>query len=186
MNSRSLVIGYHGCDLKLAKRLAAGGINLAPSRNLYDWLGNGQYIWEYSLERGWQWALEAAKDGRIKTPAVVGIVVDLGNCLDLVDAEALQIVRDAYQRYQQLCQLSGSNEERNRGPGFRARYLDCMVFETLHAWRQEQGLPPFDTVRGFFVEGSELYPGAGLRDRDHIQICVRNPQCIKGYFLPKN
>lgn len=186
MNSRSLIIGYHGCDVAIARRVVAGELDLAQSKNLYDWLGNGQYVWEDSLERGWQWAIQAVKEGRIKQPAVIGVVVDLGHCLNLIDAEALQLVREAYARYKELCTLSDAREVRNRGPEFRARFLDCMVFETLHAWRKEQGLPAFDTVRGFFVEGTELYPGAGLRDRDHIQICVRNPRCVKGYFLPKH
>ena len=185
MTLRSLLVAYHGCDLKVARRLAAGEEELRPSKNPYDWLGNGQYGWQDSQERGWQWALQAAKEGRIKTPAVIGMVIDPQHCLNLVEKEALDLVRDAYQAYRQLCAASGMMEERNRGVDLRARYLDCAVFETLHANRVSQGLPAFDTVRGFFVEGTELYPGAGLRDRDHIQICVRNPQCIKGYFLPR-
>jgi hypothetical protein len=38
----------------------------------------------------------------------------------------------------------------------------------------------------YFYEGDELYPNAGFREKDHIQICVRNPNCIKGFFLPRN
>ena len=41
-------------------------------------------------------------------------------------------------------------------------------------------------VRGFFVEGQELYSGAGFRELDHIQICARSPKQINGYFLPRN
>lgn len=33
-----------------------------------------------------------------------------------------------------------------------------------------------------FTEGKPLYPGAGFHEKSHIQICVRNPNCIKGYF----
>jgi len=36
-----------------------------------------------------------------------------------------------------------------------------------------------------FWEGNELYPNAGFRKKNHIQICIRNPNCIKGYFLPR-
>ena len=36
----------------------------------------------------------------------------------------------------------------------------------------------------YFWEGQELYPNAGFREKNHIQICVCNPNCIKGYFLP--
>jgi hypothetical protein len=48
-----------------------------------------------------------------------------------------------------------------------------------------EGKPEFDTVRGFFVEGRELYPAAGFRELDHIQICVRSPQRVIGYFWPR-
>lgn len=34
-------------------------------------------------------------------------------------------------------------------------------------------------------EGHSLYPNAGFAEKDHIQICVCNPNCIKGYFLPR-
>ena len=37
----------------------------------------------------------------------------------------------------------------------------------------------------YFWEGQKLYPNAGFREKNHIQICVCNPNCIKGYFLPR-
>lgn len=40
-------------------------------------------------------------------------------------------------------------------------------------------------MKGVFWEGVELYPDAGFREKNHIQICVRNPNCIKGFFLPR-
>lgn len=48
-----------------------------------------------------------------------------------------------------------------------------------------RGQRTFQTVRAFFVEGEPLYPQAGLRGLDHVQICVRDPQQIIGYFLPR-
>jgi hypothetical protein len=62
------------------------------------------------------------------------------------------------------------------------RYLDCAVVEMLHTIQAEDGLASFQTVRGAFLEGSPIYPGAGVRERNHIQICVRELRCIKGYF----
>ncbi|HBJ87504.1 MAG TPA: hypothetical protein DDZ88_27330 [Verrucomicrobiales bacterium] len=185
MKSLSSLIAFHGCDQTVALKGASGEMDLLPSLNHYDWLGHGYYGWEDSEARAWQWAEEAAAKGRIHKPAVLGMVVDPGFCLNLVDAGSLALVRHAYERYQNACHASGIKMARNSGAGFKARYLDCAVFEHLQASREMDGLTPFDTVRGFFVEGSELYPGAGLRDRDHIQICVRNPRCIKGYFLPR-
>ena len=57
--------------------------------------------------------------------------------------------------------------------------------ETLHQLRQEEGKAAFDTVRGFFIEGRELYAGAGFRELDHIQICVRSLDQIVGFFWPR-
>ena len=186
MLSRTMVLAFHGCEARLAQEVAAGRSILQAGRNAYDWLGHGIYGWEDSPARAWQWAKDAAAKGGIREPAVIGIVIDPGNCLNLIDTEALLLVKKGYAEYRRTCEASGMPEAKNRGSEFKARFLDCAVFETLHATRMINKLPPFDTVRGFFVEGSELYPGAGLRDRDHIQICVRNPKCIKGCFLPTN
>lgn len=164
-----------------------GGIDLDRSENAYDWLGHGSYFWEESPQRALRWAEDKHfRDGKIRNPTVLGAVITPGRCLNLVEAEAATLVRAAYVAYRDVCKTSGEPEARNRGRDFTARYLDCAVFETLHRLRENEGAPPFDTVRGFFVEGTELYPGAGIRDRDHIQICVRNPKQIIGYFLPRN
>ena len=42
----------------------------------------------------------------------------------------------------------------------------------------------FDTVRCAFSEGTPIYPGTTITTRNHIQVCVINPNCIKDYFLP--
>ena len=43
----------------------------------------------------------------------------------------------------------------------------------------------FDSLRAAFIEGERIYPGAGFYDKTHVQICVRNPNCVKGFFLPR-
>jgi hypothetical protein len=43
-------------------------------------------------------------------------------------------------------------------------------------------MPLYETVRGAFWEGERLYPNAGFRERNHVQLCVRDPAAIKGYF----
>ena len=30
-----------------------------------------------------------------------------------------------------------------------------------------------------------IYPGSMIREKTHVQICVCNPNCIKGYFEPR-
>ena len=108
------------------------------------------------------------------------------NCLNLTETEAIALVKDAYQAYLQVCADSGSTVLENRGAQLQVRFLDCAVIETLHSIRRQEGKQPFGTVRGFFLEGRQLYAGAGFRELDHIQICVRSPKQILGYFLPRN
>ena len=45
-------------------------------------------------------------------------------------------------------------------------------------------LPHFDTVRGMFTEGEELYDGAAFYRQSHVQVAVRSVDCIRGYFFP--
>ena len=43
----------------------------------------------------------------------------------------------------------------------------------------------FDSTRAVFIEGGPAFEGAGLFERTHIQICIRNPNCIQGFFMPR-
>jgi len=42
----SPVIGYHGCDLKVASDVVTRKAKLTPGMGRYDWLGTGVYFWE--------------------------------------------------------------------------------------------------------------------------------------------
>jgi hypothetical protein len=187
MVSRSLVLGYHGCDLQVARGIVSGRKQQLRSTNEYDWLGSGFYFWEDSPARALRWAQDEArrKTKKVSTPAVLGAIIDLGNCLNLIDAEHLNLVKSAHTAYMEMCKISGGTPLQNRGKDLRARYLDKVVFETLHNLRKQKKQKPFQTVRAFFVEGEPLYEDAGLRTLDHVQICVRNPENIIGYFLPR-
>ena len=85
-------------------------------------------------------------------------------------------------------QSSGLALKENKVPdagGFSLiRPLDCAVISHLHTMMEKVGVS-FDTVYGYFQEGEEAFPGAGIREKSHVQICVRNLSCIKGYFIPK-
>ncbi|HEX3627050.1 MAG TPA: hypothetical protein VH280_16700 [Verrucomicrobiae bacterium] len=187
MVSHSLVVGYHGCDIRVARKVISLKDSLHPSQNPWDWLGHGYYFWEDSPARAKRWAESESKrrGSAIKHPAVLAAVIDLGHCLNLADAESLKQVRAAYDEYERVCNSGRIEKAKNRGPDLRARYLDCAVMESLHQLRREEGKSPFDSVRGFFIEGRELYDNAGFRELDHIQVCVRSMDQIVGFFWPR-
>ena len=185
------VLGFHGCDESLGKKVIAGKAHLQPSGNKHDWLGDGIYFWESSPQRALQWAHDAmarpeTTKGKIKKPFVVGAIIDLGNCCSLFDADALAELREAHEVLQIAHDIEGTPMPTNKGgqPDYALRYLDCAVIELMHEIREESNLPRYDTVRAAFGEGEALYAGTNLTAKHHIQIAVRDPECIKGYFLP--
>jgi hypothetical protein len=96
------------------------------------------------------------------------------------------MMKESYKDLKDLHEQSGTALPINAQAGgtndHLLRHLDCAVIETLHQIRANRGLAPFDSTRSVFVEGQPAYPGAGIRELNHIQICVRNPRRIQGYF----
>ena len=43
----------------------------------------------------------------------------------------------------------------------------------------------FHSVRGVFQEGEPAFNGAGIKLKSHIQIAVRDPRALIGYFRPE-
>lgn len=190
-----LILGFHGCDLSVVDNILLGKENLKQSDNTYDWLGHGIYFWEYSPSRALEFA-NFLKDhpqkakSPIKKPAVIGAVIDLGYCLDFTDYSNLQLLKDGYDLLMTAISKSGiklANKPIGENKDLLLRDLDCAVIETLHSLRHpDSDLKAFDSVRGVFWEGNEIYPNAGFKEKNHIQICIRNKNCIKGYFLPRH
>lgn len=180
--SSTFVLGYHGCDQDVGERLLAGD-PFQPSDNDYDWLGPGIYFWEANPQRGFEFAEEVAarRGSGIETPFVIGAVIDLGMCLDLTTSLGLNWARGAHQSLVQVNQNSGSLMPVNSEDQLR-RKLDCAVIRRLHTILEANGRPSVDTLKAVFTEGPPVYPGSGFREKTHIQIAVRNPECIKGVF----
>lgn len=181
----NLIIGFHGCEKSTFDSIINNRQKMHKSSNKYDWLGNGMYFWEQNLERAWQWAKENKK---IKEPAVIGAVIELGYCLNLLDSFYIQMVKNEYTLLKQDVEIAGDTLPENKlkddtGNVF-LRNLDCAVLEHLHSTREKNGYSPFDSVRGVFWEGEPIYHNTEIREKNHIQICIRNPNCIKGYFVP--
>lgn len=190
-----LVIGFHGCDSSVRTSVVLNEMNLLPSSNDYDWLGHGIYFWENNRRRALEFAQELHEQARknkpqIMQPAIVGAVIDMGYCLDLTDSEYLCLLQTSYEKLVTAFESMGAKLPENKsttGSNQRLiRNLDCAVIENFHEQRQFLALKPFDSVRSAFAEGEELYPTAGFNEKNHIQLCIRNPNCIKGYFIPRD
>lgn len=190
-----LVLGFHGCDASVAEAvLSRPDKHLRSSENAWDWLGHGIYFWENDPRRALQFAIEAQSNakltrGKIDNPAVVGAVIDLRVCLDLLNQTGLLEVQRAYGALADTFAKSGAPLPQNGGEGRAARYLDCAVIKMAHTVREESAnsdrQPPYDTVRGAFWEGGALFPGSCIESKNHVQIAVRNTDCILGYFRPR-
>ena len=178
----AFILGYHGCDQRVGERLL-GGASFKPSDNEYDWLGPGIYFWEANPLRGLEFARESSqrRGSRISRPYVIGAVIEVGLCLDLTTSAGLDWLRIAYDSLAEVTRTAGGALPTNSGDGLR-RNLDCAVIRHLHSILEAQNLPALDTVKGVFTEGREAYPGSGFSEKTHIQIAVRNPECIKGVF----
>ena len=192
----SFVLGYHGCDRSVADKAISGDIDILQSERDFDWLGPGAYFWESDPQRALEWAQWKAQRGDYRNPAVVGAVIDLRNCLDLVSRDDLELLRAAHESFIRVQKQSGLPIPQNKSaPGQPnadrvLRFLDCAVLKHLHAILDGQDadnriIEPFDTVRGMFTEGGRLYAGSGFRKQSHVQIAVRRTECIRGIFAPR-
>lgn len=185
------VFGFHGLDKTVGLSILNNQDYLKHSNNAYDWLGHGVYFWENNYERAKQYAEQDSKrkNSSIKTPFVIGAILDLGYCLDLLDQKWLDFLAFAYDSLKFSNESLGKELPTNQPFGandfdFKKRELDCAVIRYAHELADKEGYS-FDSVRAAFWEGEELYPGAGFRTHNHIQIAVINPNCIKGIFLPR-
>ena len=77
------------------------------------------------------------------------------------------------------------NEKLREGSIYLKRSLDCLVIEYVHAARRKTKHPAYDSVLGVFEEGDRIYDGSDIRQYTHIQIAVRTPEIITGYFRVK-
>lgn len=194
-NLPNLIIGFHGCDTITYENVLYRHERLKPSHNSYDWLGNGVYFWENSLARAQEWASSYCNrynkqhpDHQPKKPAVIGAVLCLGHCLDLTDYGSSEILKNGYKILELELSLIGKPLPVNRNVAgnndILLRELDCAVIERIHQYNRETNNRNYDSVRGVFIEGKEVYKDSGIREKTHTQLCIVNPNCIKGYFQP--
>ena len=182
------VVAYHGCDAEVAERILGGQAPFKKSQNAYDWLGEGIYFWEYGADRALKFAHDQKGRGKVKTPAIVGAIIQLGNCFDLMDTKFTDELPTAFAMLKKLHRAMGSPLPKNRGktPDNELRLLDCAVLNLyLQHVEDDQGIV-YDTVRCGFVEGPPAFRGSGIRHQSHVQLAVRTPACIVGVFRPQS
>jgi len=199
----NLLIGFHGYDIKIQQQILNHPNEIIKSEKLFDWLGNGMYFWENNYNRAMEWAQNKKKRGDIVTPAVIGAVRSLRYCLNLLDSQFIKILSTYYTLINEEYKTIGTLLPENKNLIFDEhkdkilRELDCSVIEFMHETirkkiieqkQQTKGFTSFkmfDSRRDVFQEGGSAFLGAGIKQKNHIQICVRNSNCILIFFLPR-
>lgn len=185
-----LIVGYHGCDRTTEDALVSGELaSLDPSDNPYDWLGPGVYFFQDDWRRALMFAQAAAENpGKkltarpIRIPSVVGVVMKLSFMLDTSTQEGISSYRTAYE----ALKTAGVRLKRNRksddsDADVIVRALDRQVFKYLHEMYKAQGVE-LDAVRGAFPQGEAVAPTSAIYANSHVQIALRKPEKILGYF----
>ena len=179
------IIAYHGCDAAVAARIL-NGEPFKKSQNKYDWLGEGIYFWEYGADRAIRFAEDQRRRGKVTVPTVVGALIQLGRCFDLMDTHFTSELSIAFVRFKASQSLRGLPMPENRGatPDKLLRLRDCAVMNYYLRRIEEAGEASYDTVRCCFIEGEPAFDGSGIQQQSHVQIAVRNPACVVGVFRP--
>ncbi len=185
------VIAYHGCDESLVTGVLLNEQKVEVSSKDYDWLGRGIYFWEHGPRRALEWARWHARVfKKIRRPAVLGAFVNLGNCFDLLDTNYTRLLAEMFPLYRQVCERGGRPVPQNLPARDEAsgdlvrRFLDCAVINWCLDFLEKEEQQHFHTVRCVFSEGAPAYEGSKIMAKSHIQIAVRDPSAVMGYFKP--
>jgi len=198
----NFIIGFHGCEKQVRDALLVIPDVIRKSEEPFDWLGHGMYFWENNEQRAMEFAVDKKSRGKIKDPAIIGSVLQLGYCCDFLDSRFTQLLVTYYKilkdRYEKLGKPLPRNQDvtSDKNGDKLLRHLDCAVIELMHSEIEKEykrdkatkgysDLKIFDSTRGVFMEGGAVFEGAGISKKGHIQICIRNSNCIKGFFLPR-
>ena len=138
-----------------------------------------------------QFAVDEArrKPTKITQPGVLGAYVFLGHCFDLLDVQYTAVLAAVFPTFIADLESRGEPIPQNAKPrpdGTKLLHaLDRAVIEFAIRVAEKAEGRTFDTVRGAFWEGGPAFPASEISRRSHIQIAVRNPDCVLGYFKPK-
>ena len=167
------VIGFHGTDEDAAERLVNGDPFKASDRDM-EWFGDGIYFWEHAPKQAWSWSRKIRK---AEKPAVVGALIRLGNCLDLLDSANILVLKQFKAEMEEKFKAAGISLPENHR---RQMKLDCAVFNLLYKTSDDQG-SSIQTARAVYVPADtrkRIWKGSWISEETHLQICVRNPDNI--------
>ncbi len=159
------IVGFHGTSAAIADQLVDGA-PFQASTNADDWLGTGIYFWEYAPRQAWWWARRIKK---LKSPAVVGAMIRLGHCFDLLDPENVRLLRAFHDDTIVEWEAAGMPMPAN---GNHHKNLDCAIYRRKHR---------LDTCRAVYVptrSSKRVWKRSWIYEEAHIQICVRNPASV--------
>ncbi len=166
------VIAYHGTTAEAAERLVAGEPFTASDED-DEWFGRGVDFWEHAFQQAWWWARRPGHPN----PAVVGAILRLGSCFDLLDTGNVAILKQYHDR---LIDNMTSNGLKLPVNVRSHRNLDCAVFNYLYSMFEADGRP-IETARAVYVPtgvARRIYQGSWISEETHIQICVRETRSI--------
>jgi hypothetical protein len=167
------IIGYHGTTAEVAERLVDGE-PFRPSDNDDDWFGRGISFWEYAPKQAWWWTRDLKRNTE---PAVVGAVIRLGHCFDLLDPLNVATLRQFYEQAVTQWVASGIPVPENV---HQHKRLDCAVFNLFYA-AADRSSPPLETARAVYVptgSARRIWKRSWIYEQAHIQVCVRQAENI--------
>lgn len=111
--------------------------------------------------------------------AVVGALVRIGRCIDLLDPSNADLLKKAHEDLDLAMRSTGQRLPKNAN---NHKYRDCAVFNYLFATLGQSGLK-LDSTRAVFVPlGAKglprLWDRSGVFRGAHIQLSVREPNNI--------
>ena len=145
----------------------------------------------------------------IGTPAVVGAVLNVERWLDITTQFGIAQFTEGLNSMKAGFKAVGKAIPANK-PAFVGdrdnlhRALDKAVFENIHAIRSAKcaeairnearlsaddvakmvmGFAEFQGVLGAFQQGGALDAGSAIYEDSHIQLAIRDPECVLGWFL---
>lgn len=167
----SLVLGFHACEREIGEDILCGEKGFKASENDFDWLGHGMYFWENSPHRAESYARELKEvRKKLKNPIVIGAVINLGYCFDLLESHSLNVLKAQYDAMIKVYHAANIEAPKNEAAYGKdidrlLRKLDCAVFQFMHSEMKKNEEKAFDSVHGAFWEDSELYPSAGFKEK---------------------